>query len=204
MNGNLRAACLTPPSAGFGVSTDAKSTDKRLRVGLNSFNAFAPATQPLQHHRPLCFGLFEKFVGPMLPVLSQAIRMLIGREDINLERLAQAAEAIQADPSIMQALADDEPASILIEEGLVREHTAVLLSALDGTTIKVAAEANSTHRIGQGPLRIAAHPSAVERDFNAGCVDGLDDRQWAIVLLPHPPRSGNPRCGTCTGARPAR
>jgi DNA-binding transcriptional LysR family regulator len=22
--------------------------------------------------------------------------------------------------------------------------------------------------------------------------------------LPHPPRSGNPRCGTCTGARPAR
>ena len=72
--------------------------------------------------------------------------------------------------------------SIEIEEGLLRpEHSAVLLSALDGTTIKVTAESDLLHRIGQGPLRIATHPSAVEKDLNASCVDGLDDRQWTIV-----------------------
>lgn len=127
-------------------------------------------------------GLFEKFVGPMQPVLSQAIRMLIGKEDVNLNSLAQAAEAIQSDPSIMQAFSEDELVTIEVEEGLLRpEHTSTLLSSLDGTTIKVTAESNWLHRIGQGPLRIATHPSAVERHPEAGTVDGLDERQWAIV-----------------------
>ncbi len=82
----------------------------------------------------------------------------------------------------MQAFLEDEPASTEIEEGLIRaDHSAALLSALDGTTIKVSAESSSLHRIGHGPLRIATHSSAVEKEPNANCVDGLDDRQWAIV-----------------------
>jgi hypothetical protein len=48
-------------------------------------------------------GLFETFVGPMQPVLSQALRMLIGRVEVDEEALARAADAIRNDPTLMQA-----------------------------------------------------------------------------------------------------
>jgi hypothetical protein len=60
-------------------------------------------------------------------------------------------------------------------------HTEVLLSALDGTDISVEAENNVVHRIGDGPLRIATHPSGVETQVHASCIDGLDLRQWELL-----------------------
>ncbi len=127
-------------------------------------------------------GLFEAFVGPMQPVLSKAIRMLIGREHVNEEALAKAADAIKADPALMQAFPEDEPVPMAAEEGLVRrDHTEALLAALDGTGVSVQAESNSVHRIGAGPLRIATHPSGIETHVDASCIDGLDPRQWDLL-----------------------
>jgi hypothetical protein len=89
-------------------------------------------------------GLFEKFVGPMQPVLSQAIRMLIGREPVSVERLAQVAEEIHADPAVMQSFPEDDAAPMEAGQSLVSgDQTAVLLSALDGAGIGVTAESNS-------------------------------------------------------------
>jgi hypothetical protein len=127
-------------------------------------------------------GLFETFVGPMQPVLSQAIRMLIGRDHVNVEALTKAAEAIRANPILMQAFPEDEPVALEAEEGLVRrEHVDVLLSALEGTGLVVTPESNSVHRIGGGPVRIVTHPSEIVTNPNASCIDGLDARQWDIL-----------------------
>jgi Helicase conserved C-terminal domain len=93
-------------------------------------------------------GLFETFVGPMQPVLSQAMRMLIGREHVNEETLARTAEAIKADPALMQAYPEDDALPAPAELGLIRpEHAGILLGALDGTDISVNAESNLVHRI---------------------------------------------------------
>lgn len=127
-------------------------------------------------------GLFETFVGPMQPVLSQAMRMLVGREPVNEAALAKAAEEIKCDPVLMQAFPEDDAAPLSGENGLVRgEDAEALLAALDGTGIEVHAEGNSVHRIGSGPLRIATHPSAIETHTDASCVDGLDARQWELL-----------------------
>ncbi|MBB5688603.1 superfamily II DNA or RNA helicase/DNA-binding transcriptional ArsR family regulator [Roseomonas alkaliterrae] len=127
-------------------------------------------------------GLFETFVGPMQPVLSQAIRMLIGKEHVDEEALAKAAEAIRKNPAVMQAFPEDEPAALQAEEGLFRpEQVETLLSALEGTGIRVKAESNTVHLIGTGPLRIVTHPSGVVAHPEASCVDGLDARQWRLL-----------------------
>lgn len=127
-------------------------------------------------------GLFETFVGPMQPVLSQALRMLIGREDVDEEALARAAEAIKADPAIMQAFPEEEPVTVRPEDGLMRpDQVGALLSALDGTGVDVKAETNALHIIGGGPLRIVTQPSAVVTHADASCLDGLDVRQWQIL-----------------------
>jgi Helicase conserved C-terminal domain len=127
-------------------------------------------------------GLFETFVGPMQPVLSQAMRMLIGREHVNEEILAKTAEAIKADPALMQAYPEDDALPLPAEKGFVGpEHSAILLGALEGTEISVHAESNLVHRIGDGPLRIVTHPSGIETQVYASCVDGLDKRQWELL-----------------------
>ncbi len=127
-------------------------------------------------------GLFETFVGPMQPVLSQAMRMLIGREHVNEETLAKAADAIKADPALMQAYPEDDALPIPAEDSLVRpEHAEALLDALDGTDVSVKAETNAVHLIGSGPLRIATHPSGIETNVHASSIDGLDARQWELL-----------------------
>ena len=126
-------------------------------------------------------GLFETFVGPMQPVLSQALRMLIGRAEVDEEALARAADEIKANPTLMQTFPDDEPVPINAETGLIsQEDTEALLAALDGTGVHVAAEGNLLHRIGEGPLRLVTHPSAVTANPDAACIDSLDRRQHAI------------------------
>lgn len=126
-------------------------------------------------------GLFETFVGPMQPVLSQALRMLIGREEVDEEALARAADEIRANPTLMQAFPEDEPVPMAAEAGLVAaSDTEALLAALDGTGVRVTAESNALHRIGDGPLRLVTHPSAIIATPEAACVDGLDPRQHAM------------------------
>lgn len=126
-------------------------------------------------------GLFETFVGPMQPVLSQALRMLIGREEVNEEALAQAAEQIRTNPALMQAFPEDAPVPMVAETGLVSaSDTEALLAVLDGTGVLVTAESNALHRIGDGPLRLVTHPSAITASPEAACIDGLDQRQYAL------------------------
>lgn len=127
-------------------------------------------------------GLFETFVGPMQPVLSLAVRMLIGRDEVSEETLERAAEAIQANPALMQAFVEDEPSSVVAEAGpFGPEYAEALISALDGTGVTVAAESNSLYRIDASSLQVATHPSAIEKHPDASCVDGLDERQWDLL-----------------------
>jgi hypothetical protein len=117
----------------------------------------------------------------MQPVLSQALRMLIGRAEVDEEALARAADEIRTNPMLMQAFPEDEPVPMVAETGLVSaSDTEALLAALDGTGVRVTAESNALHRIGDGPLRLVTHPSAITASPEAACVDGLDQRQHAL------------------------
>jgi hypothetical protein len=53
-------------------------------------------------------SLFEEFVGAMQPVLSRAMRMLLGREHFDETELATLAEQINNNPSLMEPFADDD------------------------------------------------------------------------------------------------
>lgn len=127
-------------------------------------------------------GLFETFVGPMQPVLSQALRMLIGRQEVDEQALARAADEIRRNPAVMQAFPEDEPLPGIEEVGLVSSNDIeTLLAALSGTGVGVIAESNVLHRIGDGPLRLATHSSAIAANPDAACLDGLDKRQHAVL-----------------------
>ena len=127
-------------------------------------------------------GLFETFVGPMQPVLSRALRMLLGRVAFDEDDLAREAERLRNDPTVMHAFPDADPVDITHELPLVSAaETETLIDALDGTGVDVRAETNGLHLIAGGPLRIASHPAAVLDHPEATCVDGLDQRQWALL-----------------------
>jgi hypothetical protein len=127
-------------------------------------------------------GLFERYVGPMQPVLSLAMRMLAGRDHIDEELLADLARKIENDPTVTEAFPDDDPSDLPVERSLVGPRdTEVLLAALDGTGIEIRAETNTRHLIGDGPLRIVTDASAVPSHLEAACVDGPDARQWALL-----------------------
>lgn len=127
-------------------------------------------------------GLFETFVGPMQPVLSRALRMLIGRAEVDEEALAQMAEEIRNNPAVMQAFPEDELTQSPPERRLVSfEDTETLLAALAGTGIRVIAETNSLHRVETTPLRLVTHVSAITSSPDAACIDGLDVRQTALL-----------------------
>jgi Helicase conserved C-terminal domain len=127
-------------------------------------------------------GLFETFVGPMQPVLSRALRMLLGRAAFDEDDLSREAERLQNDPTIMHVFPDADPSDITQDSPLVSAaDTETLLNALDGTGLDVHADTNGLYVIAGGPLRIAADPAAVLDDPEAACVDGLDQRQWALL-----------------------
>jgi hypothetical protein len=127
-------------------------------------------------------GLFEKYVGPMQPVLSRAMRMLAGRDRIDEKALADLALEIKNDPTFTEAFPDDGPTDLPPEPPLVGpQDTEALLAALDGTGIEILAETNTRHLIGDGPLRIVTDASAIPSHPEAACVDGLDARQWALL-----------------------
>lgn len=127
-------------------------------------------------------GLFETFVGPMQPVLSQALRMLIGRAEVDEEALARAADEIRANPTLLQTFPEDDAVPLKAERGLLSaSDTESLLAALEGAGVRVTAENNAVHRIGDGPLRVVTDPSAVTSSPDSACIDGLDPRQHAIA-----------------------
>ncbi len=127
-------------------------------------------------------GLFETFVGPMQPVLSQALRMLIGRVPVDEAALARIAEDIKANPTVMQAFPEDDAVPPDEEPGLVSQSdTETLLAALDGSGVRVVAETNSLHRIGSGPLLLVTDLSAIASHPDAACIDGLDRRQRQLL-----------------------
>jgi hypothetical protein len=127
-------------------------------------------------------GLFERYVGPMQPVLSRAMRMLAGREHIDEKVLADLAREIENDPTVTGAYPDDDPADLPPELPLVGpQDTEALLAGLGGTGIDILAETNTRHLIGDGPLRIVTDASAIPSHPEAACVDGLDARQWALL-----------------------
>jgi hypothetical protein len=67
------------------------------------------------------------------------------------------------------------------EAGLVGASDAeALLAALDGAGVRVTAESNALHRIGDGSLRLVTHPSAMTAHPEAACIEGLDPRQRAM------------------------
>jgi superfamily II DNA or RNA helicase len=107
-------------------------------------------------------GLFERFVGPMQPVLSRALRMLMGREEFDEDTLARVAEDIRADPTLMQAFPGDDPAELTAEPVLVSPTDAeALLAALDGTGIRMTAETNARYSIQGSTLQLVTAASAV-------------------------------------------
>jgi len=117
----------------------------------------------------------------MQPVLSQALRILIGHEDVDEEALVRAADEIRADPTIMQAFPEDEPIPVSPGPVLVSvSDTEALLTALDGTGVQVTAEKNALHRIGDGPIRFVTNSAAMNVSKEGVFVDGLDQRQYAI------------------------
>jgi superfamily II DNA or RNA helicase len=127
-------------------------------------------------------GLFESFVGPMQPVVSRALRMLMGQEHFDEAALAKLAEQIKNDPVLMQAFPEDDPIDLAHEAALVGpQDTEFLLDALDGTGIAVHAETNTRFRIGDGGLQIVSDAGAVPGHPDAICIDGLDARQWALL-----------------------
>ncbi|TIL33929.1 helicase-related protein [Mesorhizobium sp.] len=127
-------------------------------------------------------GLFETFVGPMQPVLSRALRMLIGRETVDEDALARVADEINANPALTQAFAEEEPIVLETDALLIGpDQVETLLAALDGTGIEVKAESDALRLIGSGPLRIATRLSAIVEHPEASCVDGLDVRQWQML-----------------------
>lgn len=140
-------------------------------------------------------GLFETFVGPMQPVLSRALRMLMGREHFDEDALARAAKEITEDPTLMQAFPEDEPVKGDEEQPLIHStDVETLLGALDGSGVAVVAETNSRHRVGAGALRIVTNPAAVADHPDAAALDGLDPRQWALLRQLQRPGERLPLC----------
>jgi hypothetical protein len=135
----------------------------------------------------------------MQPVLSRALRMLLGRAAFDEDDLAREAERLRNDPTVMDAFPDADPVDTAHEPPLVSAaDTETLIQALDGTGVDLRAETNALHLIANGLLRIASHPAAMLDHPDAACVDGLDQRQWA--LLAHLQRPGERLPLICTAA----
>jgi hypothetical protein len=72
-------------------------------------------------------SLFEEFVGAMQPVLSRAMRMLLGRVHFDEAELANLAEQIKSEPSLMEPFADDDELDTKLDTALVTKDDLGLL-----------------------------------------------------------------------------
>jgi superfamily II DNA or RNA helicase len=123
--------------------------------------------------------LFEGFIGPMQPVLSKALRMLVGREPVNRKALEEASKKIEQDPVISVSFAEDEPLPLDGEKPLFSKNdTASLVQALDGSGTTVEPLGNVGYLI-DGRLKLCA--TDVGSEANEQVVDGLSDDQWQLL-----------------------
>ena len=120
-------------------------------------------------------GLFEEFVGPMQPVLSRAMRMLLGREHFDDTELEKLAAQIKSDPTLMEPFADDEDIDTDVDTPLVRKSDlSLLIDALDGSGLQTKAASSTVVELIEPRLRIALQPSGLTDDTAATYLDGLN------------------------------
>jgi hypothetical protein len=140
-------------------------------------------------------GLFEQFVGPMQPVLSRALRMLIGRENFDEDALERVAQDTRDDPTLMQAFPEDDPVEVAVEPILVAPtDIEALLDALAGTGNSMTAATNSRYRVENSTLQLVTAAAAVADHPDASVLDGLDPRQWALLRRLQRPGERLPLC----------
>jgi hypothetical protein len=119
--------------------------------------------------------LFEEFVGPMQPVLSRAMRMLLGREDVDERELETLAAQIKADPTLMEPFADDEDVDTHVDAPLVaKKDLSLLINTLDGSGLQTKAISNTVVELTEPGLRIALQPGGLTDDAVATYLDGLN------------------------------
>ena len=120
-------------------------------------------------------SLFEEFVGAMQPVLSRAMRMLLGREDFDETELETLAAQIKADPSLMEPFADDDDVDTRVDAPLVaKDDLGVLIEVLEGSGISTTAISNSIVELIEPRLRIALQPKGLTEETLVTYLDGLN------------------------------
>jgi Helicase conserved C-terminal domain len=120
-------------------------------------------------------SLFEEFVGAMQPVLSTAMRMLLGREHFDEAELASLAEQIKNDPSLMEPYADDDEVDTHIDTPLVSKNDlSLLLEALEGSGIGTKPISDAVIELTEPGLRIAVEPRGLVEDVSPTYLDGLN------------------------------
>jgi superfamily II DNA or RNA helicase len=120
-------------------------------------------------------SLFEEFVGAMQPVLSRAMRMLLGREHFNETELAALAEQIKNDPSLIEPFADDDEVDTQVDVPLVAKgDLGVLIGALEGSGVGSKPINDTVVELSEPALRIAIEPKGLAEDLSATYLDGLN------------------------------
>ena len=121
--------------------------------------------------------LFEEFVGPMQPVLSRAMRMLLGREDFDEMELEKLVAQIRADPTLMEPFADDDDLDTHVDTPLVaKDDLASLIGALDGSGILTKAIGNAVVELIEPCIRIALQPGVLTDGMGGTYLDGLNPK----------------------------
>jgi superfamily II DNA or RNA helicase len=122
-------------------------------------------------------GLFEEFVGPMQPVLSRAMRMLLGKEDFDETELDELAAQIKADPTLMEPFADDEDVDTHIDTPLVaKNNLSMLIDALDGTGLHAKVIGNTVLELIEPGVHIALQPGGLTDHTQTTYLDGLNPK----------------------------
>lgn len=120
-------------------------------------------------------NLFEEFVGAMQPVLSRAMRMLLGREHFDETELEALAARIKADPSLMEPFADDDDVDTHVETPLVaKDDLGPLIEALEGSGIPTKIISNAVIELTEPGLRIVFRPKGLTEDMLVTYLDGLN------------------------------
>ena len=111
----------------------------------------------------------------MQPVLSRAMRMLLGREHFDETELEKLTAQIKADPTLMEPFADDEDIDTHVDTPLVaKSDLSLLINALEGSGLQTKTISNTVVEVIEPGLRIALHPSGLTDDAVASYLDGLN------------------------------
>ena len=111
----------------------------------------------------------------MQPVLSRAMRMLLGREHFDETELETLAKQIKADPSLMEPFADDDELDTHVATPLVaKDNLGLLIDALEGSGIRTKPISGAIVELTEPGLRIAMRPKGLTEDMLVTYLDGLN------------------------------